>query len=131
MLQLSYCRMSASLVTKSLYWCRRNICPCDQIIFGMAIMGVGWELYFTKFNTSRWFSFFLSLCISLSSYEGIYFWLFLSFSTYILALTISALTLILSFSLSALAHPSVHSSVCPFVCKVFTFSFSSPEPQII
>ena len=79
-LELSNCRMSASLVTRFLYWYRRYICPCDLDLWN-GYNGGG--LYFTKFNTSRWFSFCLSLCISLSSYECIYFfWLFLSFSIY-------------------------------------------------
>ena len=56
--------------------------------------------------------------------------IFLYASLLSLALTISALSHFIFLSLSALTHPSLHPSVCPFVCKIFTFSSSSPEPQM-
>ena len=82
-LELSYCRMWAFLVTRSLYW-YRNICPCDlDHLWNGYYRGVGCWLYFSKFNTSLSFSFFLSLCISLSFCEWIcFFWLFLSLSIF-------------------------------------------------
>ena len=56
------------------------ICPCDLDHLWNGYYWGGGGLYFTKFNTSHWFSFFLSLCISLSFYECIYlFWMLLFF----------------------------------------------------
>ena len=67
--KLSCCRMSAALVTKSLYWYRRVICPCDQIIFGMAIMG--WGILFHKIQHIS-LVFFLSFSLYFSVFLRMY-----------------------------------------------------------
>ena len=122
---LSYCRLSAFLVIRSL--CLISCVLVTFTIFGIAIVGMGRGGWISQCSTYLGFLFFF-----------LYVSVFLRIDILLLVVDIFFLYFLydfllffsfLSLSLS-LAHPSVHTFVCLFVCKVFAFSFSSPETQV-
>ena len=128
MLELSYCRISASLVTKYLYWCCRNICTIMR--GGGRGLHVFYKVQHISLVIFLSFCLFVFLCLLTNVYTSsgcsnlfsIYFSVCLSFEFRVVYFC--SLSLLHSFflSLSVLAQPSVNPFVCLFVCKVFTFS---------
>ena len=109
-LQLSYCRMSASLVTKSLYWYRRDVCPWNGYYGGGGCISQNSTHFVGFLSFSLYFSVFLRMYILLLV-VFIFFYLY-SFKSRVGHFCSFSLWFFLSLSFSSPVCPSICLSIC-------------------